>query len=128
MSNQRRQCSLGKKGQTGMGCLVTNQFKMEPYCSYISVAISTYSFKQISTYMISIHSFTGLGISSKPIDSLSRSNVSEKRVYVPQGHQNPIFLLDAILLPWVTQLRTCWFLSSIRVSGMRQTDAVLRPG
>ena len=121
-----------------MGCLVTNQFKMEPYCSYISVAISTYSFNQISTYMISIHSFTGLGISSKPTVSLSRSNVSEKRVcawvtdleniYVPQGHHTPSFLLDAILLPRVTQLWTCWFLSSIRVSGMRQTDAVLRPG
>ena len=51
--------------------------------------------------MNSIHSYTGLGISGKPIVSLSRSNVSEKRVYawvtdleniyVPPGHQTPIF-------------------------------------
>ena len=58
--------------------------------------------------MISKHSFTGLGISSKLIVSLSLSNISEKQVdawvadleniYIQQGHQTPILLLDAILL------------------------------
>jgi len=56
--------------------------------------------------MISIHSFTGLGISRKLIVSLSLSNISEKQVdawvtdleniYIQQGHQTPILLLDAI--------------------------------
>ena len=64
--------------------------------------------------MISIHSFTGLGISSKLIVSLSLSNILEKQVdawvtdleniYIQQGHQTPILLLDAILLSRVTQL------------------------
>ena len=64
--------------------------------------------------MISIHSFTGLGISSKLIVSLSLSSISEKQVdawvtdleniYIQQGHQTPILLLDAILLSRVTQL------------------------
>ena len=64
--------------------------------------------------MISIHSFTGLGISRKLIVSLSLSNISEKKVdawvtdiddiYIQQGHQTPILLLDAILLSRVTQL------------------------
>ena len=36
-SNQRRQFSLGKYGLTLMGCLVTNQFEVKPYCSYQSL-------------------------------------------------------------------------------------------
>ena len=51
-----------------------------------------------------------------------------ENIYVPQGHETSIFLLDAILLSRVTQLRNCWFLSSIRVLGTPQTDAVSRPG
>lgn len=30
-----------------------------------------------------------------------------RNIYVPQGYQRLIFLLDAIFLPRVTQLRTC---------------------
>ena len=52
-SNQRGQFSLGKYGLTLMGCLVTNQFEVKPYCSY--------------------QSLTCLGISSL-IGSLSWSN------------------------------------------------------
>ena len=38
-------------------------------------------------------------------------------IYTPQGYQSQIFLLEAILLPQGTQLKTCWF----------QTNVVLRP-
>ena len=81
---------------------------------FLSITISSYLFHQISTYMISILSFTGLGISSKLIVSLSLSNISEKQVdawvtdleniFIQQGHQTPILLLHAILLSRVTQL------------------------
>jgi len=47
-----------------------------------------------------------------------------ENIYISKGYQTPFFLL----LPRVTRLRTCWFLSSIRVSRMPQADAVLRPG
>ena len=64
---------------------------------FLSITISTYSFDQISTCMIVTHSFTGLGISSKLIVSLSRSNISVKQV-------DSDLTVGAILFSRVTQL------------------------
>ena len=100
---------------------------------FLSITISTYLFNQISTYMISIHSFTGLGISSKLIVSLSLSNISEEQVdawvtdldniHIQQGHQTPILLLDAILLSRVTQLGHAGFCHPFGFQGcQRQTQ------
>ena len=85
--------------------------------------------------MITIHSFTGLGISSKLIVSLSLSNISEKQVDawvtdienidIQQGHQTSILLLDTILLPRVTQLGHAGFCHPFGFQGchgQRQTQ------
>lgn len=74
-SNWRLQFSLGKYGLTVIGCLVTNQFEVAPYCSY--------------------QSLTCLGISSNLIGSLSRSNWT---LLNPQGIIYKQFLIQVIII------------------------------
>ena len=71
MSNQRRQFRLGKQGYTGLG---GNQSNQNGGLLFISITPMTYSFNEISTYIISKHYLTDLGVSNNLIGLLSRTS------------------------------------------------------
>ena len=68
---QRGTKDVSLDGYTDMTCLVTNRFEVAPYCSHQSRYTLIHL---ISSCVISIYSFTCLGILSNLFGSPSRSN------------------------------------------------------
>ena len=103
-----------------MSCLV-NQSIWSGTLLFTSITLSTYSFDQISTCMISIHSLTCLGISSNLIGSFSRNNycatpTGEARFKIRSfiGERNGIPM--GRLLCCTTSLASSWSLWDVQLT------------